>query len=251
MSQVTRTTTVDEIVPGVYRCGSSRINWYLIEEDERVTVVDAGLPDHWDILLETVNSLGYDIDDIDALVLTHAHSDHIGFAERLRDEAAVPVFVHEADAAMARGDGGGAPMGKMLKNVWRGAVVGLLIEISRGGGLSTPPLTEVETFDDQEELDVPGKPRVIHTPGHSEGSCVLYLPDRNVLFSGDTLATVDIVTGRANGPQLMSLFTGDEYRAATSLDSLDGIGEVTLLPGHGSPWHGEMTDAVESARKSQ
>ena len=120
MSQVTPATTLDEIVPGVYRCGSPRINWYIIEEDEQLTVVDAGLPDHWDILLETVDSLGYDVDNIDALVLTHAHSDHIGFAERLRDEAAVPVFVHEADAAMARGDGGGAPMGKVFRNVCGG-----------------------------------------------------------------------------------------------------------------------------------
>ena len=139
---------------------------------------------------------------------------------------------------MARGDGGGAPMGKVFRNVWRGAVAGLLIEISRGGGLSTPPITDVETFDDQDELDVPGNPCVIHVPGHSEGSCALYLPDRNVLFSGDALATVDIVTGHANGPQLMSMFTGDESRAVSSLDYLEAIGEITLLPGRGSPGTG-------------
>ncbi len=238
-----------EVAAGVYRFGSRRINWYVVEDDGELTVVDAGLPGHWEVLLEGIDTLGYGLDDVSALVLTHGHSDHIGFAEQLREEGGVPIFVHEADAAMTKGDGGGAPMGKFVKNVWRPAVIGLLTEITRGGGLSTPPATAVETFENGAVLDVPGKPRVVHVPGHSDGSCAFHLPDRDVLICGDALATVDIITGKSHGPQLMSLFSGDETNADRSLDAIESFGHVTLLPGHGDPWTGEMTEAVRLAHE--
>lgn len=84
---------------------------------------------------------------------------------------------------------------------------------------------------------------MIHVPGHSAGLCALYCPDRDVLLCGDTLATVDIKTGRSRRPQLMSMFNADRGRAAESL------GRVTLLPGHGDPWRGKMQKAVGLARE--
>ena len=47
-------------------------------------------------------------------------------------------------------------------------------------------------FADEEVLDVPGRPRVIHTPGHTAGNAALSLADREVLIVGDTLATLSL-----------------------------------------------------------
>ena len=91
-----------EVAPGVYRFGSRRVNWYVVEGEDGLAVVDAGVPGHWEQLVSGVAELGYGLEDVEALVLTHAHPDHVGFAERLREEADVPVYVHEADGAMAR-----------------------------------------------------------------------------------------------------------------------------------------------------
>lgn len=238
-----------EVASGVYGFGSKRVNWYVVEADDGVTVVDAGVPGHWDQLVAGLDELGHALGDVCALVLTHGHPDHVGFAERLRGAADVPVYVHDADAALVRGEGGESPDASALLNLWRPAVLGLLVELARGGGLSIPPVEAVETVGDGETLAVPGTPTVIHVPGHSAGSCAVHLDDREVLFCGDALATLDIKTGHRGDPRLMSLFNADAERAADSLDRLEGLGTVTLLPGHGSPWRGDMADAVRSARR--
>lgn len=234
-----------EVAPGVYRFGTGRVNWYVIEADENLTVVDAGLPGHWQQLIDGLDAIGYGLDDIASLVLTHGHGDHIGFANRLRETADIPVLVHEADVALVEGTAEGN-VGELVRNIWRPAVIRLLIEFSRSGGVPSPVET-VESFDG-DILDVPGTPQVIHVPGHSDGSCALYLPDRDILFCGDALATVDLKTGRGRNPQIMSMFNANRQQAVESLDQLKSLGQITLLPGHGDPWYGEMDEAIQLAR---
>jgi glyoxylase-like metal-dependent hydrolase (beta-lactamase superfamily II) len=235
-----------EVAPGVYRFGTERINWYVVETDGELIVVDAGLPNHWRRLLNGLDGLEYGLDDISAVVLTHGHGDHVGFAEQLRETAEAPVLVHEADMALVEGTVEGN-IGELVRNLWLPAVIGLLVEFSRSGGVPSPVET-VETFEDGTVLDVPGAPQVIHVPGHSDGSCALYLPDRKVLLCGDALATLDIKTGRRRGPQIMPIFNTDRQQAVESLDRIESLAQVTLLPGHGNPWHGEMQEAVRLAR---
>src|SRR5215208_885633 len=90
------------VADGVHRIGEHFLNWYLVEEGGRLTVVDAGLPASWRSLLEVLEGIGRAPGDIEALVLTHAHFDHIGFAERARSELGIPVWVHENDAPLTR-----------------------------------------------------------------------------------------------------------------------------------------------------
>ena len=85
------------------RLGSSPVNSYLVEEGGLVTIVDAGLPGYWRDLPVELAAMGRSLDDVRGVVLTHGDTDHIGFAERIRRERGVPVFVHELDAGRARG----------------------------------------------------------------------------------------------------------------------------------------------------
>ena len=89
-----------EVVPGVHRLGSERVNWYFVEEDGRVTIVDAGLSGYCGQLEPALGRLGFGLDNVAALVLTHAHSDHTGVAGHLH-ERGVPVYLHAEDQRAA------------------------------------------------------------------------------------------------------------------------------------------------------
>ena len=73
------------------------------------------------------------------------------------------------------------------------------------GILRTPAVAKLDDMADGDTLDIPGSPRVIHAPGHTAGSCALFLEERSVLFSGDALVTLDVAKGPRGraGPQVV------------------------------------------------
>src|SRR5256714_4538475 len=91
-----------ELAPGVWRAGTAFVNWYLLEEDGRVTIVDAGLPGYRPQLDRALERMGRRLEDVAAVLLTHAHADHVGIAEPVRAESGVAVYVHADDESLAR-----------------------------------------------------------------------------------------------------------------------------------------------------
>jgi glyoxylase-like metal-dependent hydrolase (beta-lactamase superfamily II) len=120
------------------------------------------------------------------------------------------------------------------------------------GVFTMPRLSVVKTIEDGQVLDIPGKPIVLHTPGHTEGEIVLLLENDRSLISGDTLVTRNLLTGELGQPQLTSpILNADFRKAKRSLDLIRELGELTMLPGHGRPWFGNMADAVEQALQNE
>jgi glyoxylase-like metal-dependent hydrolase (beta-lactamase superfamily II) len=235
------------IAPGIHRIGdNSMINSYLVEEAGQVTIIDAGISGLYRDLPRELAAMGRSISDVRALVLTHGHSDHIGFAERLRTDRRVPVSVHEADAAMARGEVPNPAKGYGSTKL--GPLAGFMWFSLLHGGLRTRHLHEVSTFGDGATLDVPGSPRVILTPGHTPGSAVLHLASRNTLIVGDAFATYAVTTG-ARGPGIAP-FTADKAQALESLARIEDVSAELALPGHGDPWTGGVAEAVRLVREA-
>jgi glyoxylase-like metal-dependent hydrolase (beta-lactamase superfamily II) len=234
----------------VVRLGTWAVNWYLVEDEGRVTIVDGGLPKYIDQFEPGLASLGRSGADVAAIVLTHAHSDHVGTTERLRTQLGVPVYVHEADAELART---ARQTGKTERSIlpylrhampWRG-----IVHLVANGVMKQDPIGEVQTFADGAVLDVPGRLRVIHTPGHVPGHCALVSDAADAVFAGDALCTLNGLTGK-RGPQLMAAaMNRDSAQALASLDRLDGTGVTTLYVGHGEPVVGGVDAAIAEAKR--
>ena len=236
------------VADGVHRLTNGVSNFYLIEENGKLVLVDAGAPKDWARLTRAVTALGRKLADLDAVILTHAHSDHTGFAEQARTTAGTQVWVHASDSGMATTGEVGARDGKATAYLLRPAFYKTLWVLTRAGSTKIIPVREVSTFGDGETLDVPGRPRAVHAPGHTPGSAALFFESRRVLLTGDTLVTHNPLTGRI-GPQIMpGGLNTDSAEALRSLDNLAGITADVLLAGHGEPWTGGMPDAISRAK---
>jgi glyoxylase-like metal-dependent hydrolase (beta-lactamase superfamily II) len=238
-----------EVAPGIHRLGDWFVNWYLVEDEGEITIVDAGDRDHWRMLGPALESLGVDPGKVTAVVLTHADVDHIGFAEQARRELGAHVYLHEDAAPYAEGKER-TREGRLWRYVRHPEALRLAARFAMPGRQTGAPVRESSKFRDGDVLEVPGRPRVIHTPGHAPGHSSFLFEDRGVLVSGDALITWSPLTGR-RGPQIMSSgLNHDTDEAMRSLDRLEGVEADTLLPGHGEPWHGKLAAALERAREA-
>lgn len=237
-----------QVAEGVHRLSQGIANFYLIEEAGKLVLVDAGTPKDWTLFAQAVASLGRRVEDLEAVLLTHAHSDHTGFAERARTTAAARVWVHGADEQMARTGKTSPNEGSVTSYLFKGQFYKTFWVLARGGASKIVPIRELSTFGDGEILDVPGRPRVLHAPGHTDGSAVLLMEDRGALFAGDVLCTHNPLTGRT-GPQILpSGLNKDSAQAMRSLDNLAGAKADVVLSGHGDPWTGGLDEAIRLAR---
>jgi glyoxylase-like metal-dependent hydrolase (beta-lactamase superfamily II) len=236
------------IAEGLHRLGSDLINFYLVEDATGLAVVDAGIPAFYDKLGDCLRETGHDWGDIRALVLTHAHPDHVGFAERLRSEHGVPVLVHAADEQLALTQAAGKRDGSILPYLRYPAAWRLMGVLARVGKPSRMRIAEVQTFGADERLDVPGRPRVLHAPGHTEGCVALHFEGHSALLVGDVLCSRNPLTGR-QGVQLMpAAFAASSAQALASIDRLESVEAAVIGFGHGDPWRGGVSAAVADAR---
>jgi glyoxylase-like metal-dependent hydrolase (beta-lactamase superfamily II) len=134
-----------------------------------------------------------------------------------------------------------------MSSLWRPRLLAFVGHAVANKGAATVTVPKVTPYDDDDVLDVPGKLRVVFTPGHSPAHCALVLEDRRILFCGDAMATLAVHTGEI-GP-MVHPFNQDRDRAVRSLDVLEKVDADVCLSGHGKPWRGRISDAVSQARR--
>lgn len=238
-----------DLAPGVHGVEHAYTNCYVVADETGVTLVDACFPSTFSAVTLLLGRIGRARTDIRALILTHGHFDHVGFARRLRQQLGVPVWVHEADRRLAAHPYRYRPQrNRALFPLGHPRSLPLLATMVAAGALTVRGVEADHTFDDGDVLPVPGQPRVVHTPGHTSGQVAFVLADRATVLSGDGLVTLDPYTGR-RGPRLVApAATADVAQATASLDRLRGLPADLVLPGHGDPWTGGIDAAVEAAR---
>lgn len=176
------------VIPTPFPVGP--INIYLIVDDP-LTLIDTGPKTDEAIaaLREQLSKLGFRFDQIRRIILTHTHEDHCGLAGTLQQASGAKVYVHEWELEEIGPNRHGRVNRWLLE---RAGVPPELLERMAGfyDKIKTyaDPVDDVEAYrDEQEFIFATGALRVVHTPGHTPGSCCLLRESNRLMLTGDTI----------------------------------------------------------------
>ena len=235
-----------EIAEGVYRLGTKWANFYLVADHGEFALIDAGYPGYLGLLEAALDTMDASLSAVRSVVVTHHHVDHAGIGEAIRSKVGSTVLAHDSDAPMIRGERRSHVPPGFYRQAWRPSMARYLAHTLSVGGARYRPVATVSPLRGGERLDLPGRPQVIHTPGHTEGHCSLSLEERGVLFAGDALVNFDYASGQSGLG--LHRFNDDRRRALASLGALAAPDLEVVLFGHGDPWTRGSREAVEIVR---
>jgi glyoxylase-like metal-dependent hydrolase (beta-lactamase superfamily II) len=222
------------------------VNWTLVTDGNGVMLIDAGFPGSRDEVLGSLRRLGFGVDDLRAILLTHAHIDHFGSAIWFAKTHGTPVYCHADEVGHSKREYlEQASLVDVATRIWRPRMLMWSVAIARKGALVRDGIPTTQALTEEVAAGLPGAPKSIPTPGHTSGHCSFVVD--GVLVSGDALVTGHPVATRS-GPQLLpDMFNHDQDGCVRSLAALGMLDNEVMLPGHGPVWRGSVRHAVKQA----
>ncbi len=213
-----------EIMPELYRIntGKPSCSSYLVTTEDRSVLIDPGIIDHVDILLKDIREIGVEPEDIDMVINTHEHVDHIGANKYFQKHSLIAADRFAATKIISADDE--VLKCRALGHDVRGYKVNLWL-------MNINAITVGDWFL-----------KVLHTPGHTSGSICIFEPYKRILFSGDTVFTKGTISDIST--------SGSYGEYINSLARLNTMKINMILPGHGKISENAETDilrAIENA----
>lgn len=218
-----------EIAPGVHQVRMLGADAFLLAE-ERLSLIDAGMVGSRLMLERYLRRIGRRLDELERIICTHGHPDHIGGVQELvRDRSDVEVLIHPDDLAglqrplresLASTEGRSERRGRIIQSLTR-----------------TP--SAPTAIEDGARLPILGSLRVVHTPGHTPGSICLYAERLRLLFTGDVL---QVVRGRLT--YASAFFSHDHAGARSSVDRLAALDVEAIALSHYPVWRDHPNQAL-------
>lgn len=234
---------------------------YAIESgDGRLHLVDTGVDtdDNWNHLARAIRSIGYSVDDVATVSVTHLHIDHAGLAARIRATSGARVGMHVVDDRAARDSATFVPVDVLEETLERWEVpVAHREEVRTAASrlVASEPRNPVDRpLVDGELVDVGrGSIRVLHVPGHTAGHVAFAMDDERLVFAGDHLLPIMFAGIGLGGRNARDNPVGDYLRSLAAMSELDGY---EVLPGHGYRFEGvaercEVTRAHHELRSKR
>lgn len=198
------------ILPGVVQVPLRGTSAFLLL-DRKITLIDTGLPYSGARLLEAVRLAKRSADEIEQIIITHYHPDHIGGLAELQKVLPARTGIHAVEAPVVI-SGAGPP------SPFAHPAARLASRPVRGRAFPHVPVRIDDWLRDGDELPVLGGMRVVHTPGHTPGHICLYFPQMALLIAGDAM---EHRSGVLKGPA--AAFTADMPEALRSIGKLASL----------------------------
>jgi glyoxylase-like metal-dependent hydrolase (beta-lactamase superfamily II) len=215
-----------EISQGVHLVPSVRWSRIYLIEDQKLVLVDTGMPWSWRQVMKYIQQIDRRPEDLSTILMTHSHPDHTSGALNIVRRTGARIAAHSLDTRNHSVQG--------VSFGYMGVFNGLNVPVPF---LQRTPVDQV--MEEGEVLPVLGGIRVVHTPGHTPGSVCYLLEDRGVMFSGDTIFS----DGRRVSRSIpFPGYNGLLYRQ--SLEKLACMQFDTLCGGHGLPLVGNASDML-------
>jgi glyoxylase-like metal-dependent hydrolase (beta-lactamase superfamily II) len=216
----------EEIIDGLYRITARKpgSHSYLIKGEDLCVLIDPGVRQHVDALQRGMSNAGVSVRDVDLVICTHEHFDHIGANKHFQDTAMISAHRYAA-TKLACGDEEITMCRANAQDV-NGYRVHMWLE----------NISLIDAGD--------WKLKILHTPGHTSGCICIYEPRKRVLISGDTVFAKGTISDISK--------SGSYGEYINSLRRLNTMKIDLILPGHGAVSDGpeeDMDRAIEAAEE--
>ncbi len=225
-----------QITQKLWQIPLGSVNSFLIDGGaEGLTLVDTGYAGSGERISAALRKCGFDVENVQRIILTHSHPDHAGSVVELVARTGAEVWMHAEDAALAaQGTAGRLP--HVLSPGFANWVIYQLL-IKRGAN-SIPAFQADRLLTDGEEIQLHGGLQIIHTPGHSLGHICLLLRSDSLLIAGDLCAN-------AMGPGLSVVYE-DRKLGIQSIRKTAALPFRNAVFGHGKPLTDRASDVLKA-----
>jgi glyoxylase-like metal-dependent hydrolase (beta-lactamase superfamily II) len=217
-------------------------NVFFVDEPPR-TLVDAGIKTEvsFEALKKGLEEIGFGLNAIERILITHGHIDHYGQAKRLSSLSGAPIYIHSKEYGRTRSilHSLGFLKSVLLRNGAPKALVDEAIHFIESAQNLADPLEEAIFLNDGDSISFRSMTwRTLHCPGHSPGLICFYWPEKKILFTGDHLLKEITPNPILNvSENIFPLRYPSLREYLTSLEKIERMALSLLLPGHGEEIH--------------
>jgi hydroxyacylglutathione hydrolase len=203
------------------------VNAYLLKADNGFVLIDTGLSKQKDQLENQLKSAGCTPENLKLVIITHGDADHTGNAAFLKDKYNAKIAVHPKDINQAEN---GIFLKRKVSNPLFKIIFAFMMlksKLQKNQPIFPKFKTDIQLSDGQ-SLDEYGlKAKIIHIPGHTDGS-IGVLTDDGDFFAGDTFVNYK--------KPAIAIIIQNQSELRESIDKIKKLNIGTVYPGHGKPF---------------
>ena len=223
---------IERLSDNVHQIHFGSTSVIVLQTTEGLILFDSGFKWNGHVLEKSIGSIGFSINDISHLLMTHHHPDHSGGLHSLVNKGVSKIYIHTKDSKVITGK---TNMPGLIRNPLLGLFGNPFLSLLKG-----KPIELSFTLDGGEKIGSSVPIEVIHTPGHTDGSVCYYLPTEGILIAGDALS---VRNKELSGPS--KIFSNDWNQAVESVNKLIAFDYYIVCLRHYRPILKNGRDKVE------